>query len=278
MAVWFSDFDDPAFAAEFAARRPDRVERVSERLLPLAGIAHGDRVVDLCCGPGLLTRRLSAAVGAEGGVVGIDASPAMVAIAERETAGLPNVRIVEGDGYAVADLIDRPVDHVVSTSAWQNFLTDHERLIGGLERALVPGGRFSFDVRLRTGSAGAAGAASWADVAALVRARVPGVELPPGPSARPRQRYDAAALDRDLALLAAHGFRIVARADDESDATGWADRQSWRLDNWLTRNAPGLTAADRAELVAEVQRELRPRSGEPGRRSAVYLVAEREAR
>ncbi len=268
MAVWFSDFDDPAFAAEFAARRPDRVQRVSERLLPLAGIAQGDRVVDLCCGPGLLTRRLAAAVGPEGAVVGIDASRAMIAIARRETAGLANVRMVEGDGYAVAELIDRPVDHVVSTSAWQNFLTDHERLVAGLERALVPGGRFSFDVRLRTGSAGAT---SWAEVAALVRARVPGVELPPGPA----ERYDAAALDRDLELLAAHGFRIAARCDDESDATGWADRQSWRLDNWLTRNAPALTAADRADLVAEVQRELRPRAGEPGRRRAVYLVAER---
>jgi SAM-dependent methyltransferase len=274
MAISFSDFDDPAFAAEFAARRHDRIERVVSRLVPLAGIGAGQRVVDLCCGPGLLTRRLADLVGPAGMVIGVDGSEAMVELARRETAGMDNVQIVHRDGYAVSTAVDAPVDHVVATSAWQNFLTDHRRLLGELGRTLEPGGRFSFDVRLRIGETTDV---SFADVVALVRVRVPGLELPDAPERPARQPYGRAELDRDLALLGECGFRLIELVDDEQGGAGtWLDRQSWRFEYWLARNAPDLSAPQRAEVVADVTRELREgRAHTETRRVAVDIVAER---
>jgi SAM-dependent methyltransferase len=273
MAVWFSDFDDPAFAAEFAARRHERIDRVMSRLVPLSGIGTGDRVVDLCCGPGLLTRRLAELVGPAGAVIGVDGSEAMVQIARRETAAADNVQIVHRDGYEVSTAIDRPVDHVIATSAWQNFLTDHRRLLGELQRTLAPGGRFSFDVRLRIGETPDV---SWRDAVALVRDRVPGLKLPDRPATADRPRYGRADLDRDLALIGECGFRVVEQAEDEQGSAGtWLDRQSWRFEFWLARNAPELSPAEREGLVADVKHELQEgRAHSETRRVAVDVVAE----
>jgi SAM-dependent methyltransferase len=274
MAISFSDFDDPAFAAEFAARRHDRIERVVSRLVPLAGIRAGQTVVDLCCGPGLLTRRLAELVGPAGTVIGVDGSEAMVEIARRETAGMGNVQIVHRDGYVVSTAVDTPVDHVIATSAWQNFLTDHRRLLGELRRTLEPGGRFSFDMRLRIGETTDV---SFSDAVALVRARVPGLELPDRPERPAWRPYGRAELDGDLTLLGECGFRVVEHAEDERGGAGtWLDRQSWRFEFWLARNAPELSTAERAEVVADVTRELREgRAHTEARRVAVDIVAER---
>ena len=55
-----------------------------------AGVVPGARVLDLCCGPGLLTRLIKSTVGAEGEVVGVDLSEGMVteARAQAEEEGL----------------------------------------------------------------------------------------------------------------------------------------------------------------------------------------------
>ena len=277
MAISFSDFDDPAFAAEFAARRHDRIERVVSRLVPLAGIGAGQTVVDLCCGPGLLTRRLAELVGPAGTVIGVDGSEAMVEIARRETAGMGNVQIVHRDGYVVSTAVDAPVDHVIATSVWQNFLTDHRRLLGELGRTLERGGRFSFDVRLRIGETPDV---SFSDAVALVRARVPGLELSDRPERPVRQPYGRAEFDGDLALLGECGFRVVEHSEDERGGAGtWLDRQSWRFEFWLSRKAPELSAAERADVVADVTRELREgRAHTEARRVAVDIVAERTPR
>ena len=60
------------------------------RLIELAGVVPGARVLDLCCGPGLLTRLIKSTVGAEGEVVGVDLSEGMVteARAQAEEEGL----------------------------------------------------------------------------------------------------------------------------------------------------------------------------------------------
>ena len=57
----------------------------------------GDRVLDLCCGTGLALPALAAAVGPRGRVVGVDGCPAMLARAERRTAGLAQIRLVAAD-------------------------------------------------------------------------------------------------------------------------------------------------------------------------------------
>jgi len=94
-SIVFSDFGDPAFAAEYARRRGGRAERVAGHIGELAGIGEGDRVVDLCCGPGLVAAQLAERVRATGEVIGIDASPAMISLARAAAQGT-NVRFLEG--------------------------------------------------------------------------------------------------------------------------------------------------------------------------------------
>lgn len=60
--------------------------RTSEkRIIELASIATGDKVLDLGCGPGSLTIRAKKKVGQNGQVFGLDPSPEMVALAQRNT-------------------------------------------------------------------------------------------------------------------------------------------------------------------------------------------------
>jgi len=272
-AILFSDFGDPAFAAEYARRRGGRTERVAGRIVELAGIGEGDRVVDLCCGPGLVSAQLVERVGATGEVIGIDASAAMISLA-RAAAKDTNVRFLEGDAYTFSALLRQPVDHVVATSAWQNFLTDRERVLDELARALKPRGRFSFDVRLR--SQGAAAASSWREIAQTLSARWPQLALPEvsgGPARRP---YTREALELDLALITQRGFRLLHREEvEEPRDTSRSDQLGWRFEWWLARTAPTLSAQARVEILSEFERARAPHQGAgAAKRSTTYVVVE----
>lgn len=89
-------------------------------------------ILDLGCGTGTLTHELA---GRAGRVVGIDASPEMVATARRS---FPNIE------FLVADALELPFENqfeVVFSNAVLHWLRDHERLLKNIRRALKPGGR-----------------------------------------------------------------------------------------------------------------------------------------
>ena len=48
-----------------------------------ADIRPGDRVLDVACGTGVLTREAALRAGPQGAVVGLDLDPGMLAVAER---------------------------------------------------------------------------------------------------------------------------------------------------------------------------------------------------
>jgi SAM-dependent methyltransferase len=50
-------------------------------LLEVSGLSSGERVLDVACGTGIVTRRASELVGPEGFVAGLDVNPAMLAVA-----------------------------------------------------------------------------------------------------------------------------------------------------------------------------------------------------
>ena len=151
-------------------------------LLDLLGSCAGLRVLDLGCGDGALTVRLRDA-GAT--VIGVDASPEMVAAACR--LGL-DARVVNGAELA----FDGEFDAVFSNAAL-HWMTRPAEVISGVWRALKPGGRF-------VGEFGGAG-----NVATIVQAleaelRARGVQ-PPKPWFFPTP-------DQYTGLLAAGGFRV----------------------------------------------------------------------
>ena len=72
-------------------------EAATQHFLEAAGIKPGMRVLDLGTGLGHVARLTAALVGKDGEVVGVDAQPGLLAIARERSAGLANVRFVEGD-------------------------------------------------------------------------------------------------------------------------------------------------------------------------------------
>ena len=63
-----------------------RGDRYRSRLLDLAGVKAGDRVLDVGCGPGRLVLAACGRVGRSGKAYGIDPSAQMVALAARKAA------------------------------------------------------------------------------------------------------------------------------------------------------------------------------------------------
>lgn len=66
--------------------------------------APGDRVLEIGCGFGDMTRRLGELVGPEGEAVGIDAAPRFIAVATTESEGLANVFFRVADPQTEPDL------------------------------------------------------------------------------------------------------------------------------------------------------------------------------
>lgn len=54
---------------------------LAAELVDLAGLREGERVVDIACGTGVVTRLAAERVGADGAVVGVDINPGMLAVA-----------------------------------------------------------------------------------------------------------------------------------------------------------------------------------------------------
>lgn len=63
----------------------------ADDLISAAGLRPGERVLDVACGTGVVTRRAAERVGARGAVVGLDVNPSMLAVARSHTP--PDVQI-----------------------------------------------------------------------------------------------------------------------------------------------------------------------------------------
>jgi len=116
---------------------PDVVEqrKVARALL---GLAPGEHVLDIGCGPGFLAEEMAEAVGPAGSVHGIDPSPPMLAIAGARSAAAP---LTFGPGEATAlPLADASADVVTATQVYE-YVTDMTAALAEVRRVLRPGGR-----------------------------------------------------------------------------------------------------------------------------------------
>jgi ubiquinone/menaquinone biosynthesis C-methylase UbiE len=101
--------------------------------------APGERVLDAGCGPGFYVAETLERVGAQGSVVGVDASEAMLALAAKRCEGHANVAFHEGDVTALP-VADADFDRVLSVQVLE-YVEDIPAALGELHRVLRPGGR-----------------------------------------------------------------------------------------------------------------------------------------
>jgi SAM-dependent methyltransferase len=113
------------------------------------GLGRGDRVLDVACGPANFTRQFAQGVGDEGLVVGIDASPTMLARGATDTqrAGIDNLTLIRGDATALP-FEDGSFDCACCFAAIHLF-DDPFAALDEMRRVLAPGGRIAIMTSIR---------------------------------------------------------------------------------------------------------------------------------
>lgn len=104
------------------------------------GIALGDTILDIGCGPGADLGRFSEAVGPQGHVIGIDNDAAALTEAKTCAAHLGNVETVCSDVHAI-QLADSSVDRAHTDRVLQH-VAEPRQVIAEVARVLRTGGRF----------------------------------------------------------------------------------------------------------------------------------------
>jgi SAM-dependent methyltransferase len=112
---------------------------LTDRMIELAQIEPGQRVLELGAGTGELARRLAAVVGATGGVVATDHATGMVDLIARTTADLPHVEAARVDACDIP-YGDASFDVVVFRFGLM-FASDPAVAFAEIRRVLKPGGR-----------------------------------------------------------------------------------------------------------------------------------------
>jgi len=106
-------------------------------LLEVAGLSSGERVLDVACGTGVVTRRASELVGPEGTVAGLDVNPGMLAVAR--SVSPPSIEWHESSAESIP-CPDASFD-VVTCSLGLQFVPDRSAALREIHRVLADGGR-----------------------------------------------------------------------------------------------------------------------------------------
>jgi SAM-dependent methyltransferase len=128
----------PAEAAELYERFfvPALFDQWATRLLDLAQVARGHRVIDVGCGTGVLARAAYDVVRPSGVVEGLDLNPGMLAVARRIA---PEIAWTQAAAENLP-LDSGSVDRVLSQFALM-FFSDADAAVSEMARVLRPGGR-----------------------------------------------------------------------------------------------------------------------------------------
>ena len=172
---------------------------VNDRLIEIAQVRTGNRVLDIATGSGEPALTAARAVGQSGRVVAVDMSPGMLAIAREriDAAGLSNIDLVESDAESLS-LEAHSFDAVLCRWGLM-FMPDLDGVVREMRRALKPGGHFATAVW---------SAADKVPMCGLARAairRITGI-VPPPNAPDPIKLADTSILER---AFAAAGFRDV---------------------------------------------------------------------
>jgi SAM-dependent methyltransferase len=214
----------------------------ARRLLALAEVQPGERVLDVGCGPGTLTVLAADAVGPTGHVVAVDVADEMVVKARAAVRGHPNVDVHVMDATAL-EFDDDTFDAILANSVIQ---FSGPRSLAEWARVTVPGGRVACSLPW--------GPSLWLE---LCRRYVDQTvetyrSVAVGQMARAERRPDADFARERIGFAAVRTDRedIVQRFDDADDA--WASLYTHGARLFLDALPDDALAAFRADFVAGV--------------------------
>jgi ubiquinone/menaquinone biosynthesis C-methylase UbiE len=112
---------------------------LAEDLLAVAHLKHGEHVLDVACGTGVVTRMAAERVAPKGKVTGLDLNPGMLEVARSSTPENLTIEWIEADAEATP-LEDGAFDVVFCQMGLQ-FVPNKLAALREMHRALTPGGR-----------------------------------------------------------------------------------------------------------------------------------------
>jgi ubiquinone/menaquinone biosynthesis C-methylase UbiE len=144
-----------------------QLKPAQDRLLGLAALQLGERVLDVACGTGLVTFRAAEAVGPQGHVLAVDISDRMVerVIDEAREKGVAHVAARRLAAEALEGVPDASFDAVLCALGLM-YVTSVDDALAEISRVLEPGGRLVAAVW------GARKACGWAEIFPIVESRV----------------------------------------------------------------------------------------------------------
>jgi ubiquinone/menaquinone biosynthesis C-methylase UbiE len=110
-------------------------------LLDAAALQPGERVLDVACGTGVVTRLAAGIVGPDVAVAGLDINPGMLGVARSVTPARTKIEWHEASAESMP-LPDESFDIVVCSLGLQ-FLPDKSAALQEMQRVLAPGGRLA---------------------------------------------------------------------------------------------------------------------------------------
>ena len=135
---WARFYDAASWLLSFG-----RAPAIRRMTLEMADVKPGESVLDVGCGTGSLALAAKAAVGREGSVRGIDASPEMIEQARRKAA-----KAVAKADFRVALIEELPFGEAEFDLVLSSFMLHHlpdglkRKGLAEVRRVLKPGGRF----------------------------------------------------------------------------------------------------------------------------------------
>jgi SAM-dependent methyltransferase len=253
----------------------DQIAPLGVRAMERAGIAPGDRVLDVGCGCGQSTLELGRRVGPQGSVLGVDISTVMLARARElaRAAGLSHVRFENVDAQTErfpADSLD-----LVYSRFGVMFFSDPPAAFGNLRAGLRPDGRLAFVCWQGLSEN------PWMLVPVMAAAQH--VALPPPPAPDAPGPFAFADAERVRGILTIAGFADVAFEGVNETLTIGGGRDLDEAVEFLLQMGPTgrlLRDADpglRPRVAAAVREALLPYRTENGIRmaSASWIVTAR---
>jgi ubiquinone/menaquinone biosynthesis C-methylase UbiE len=228
-------------------------QEVNRRLVALAGLQPGQRVVDLGAGTGAVRRLLVAEVACEPEpeVIAVEPSGSALEVARRN---LENIRgavvgFVQGSAERLSQLIRRPVDAVFFCNAI-HLVKEKAQVMEEVRRSLREGGTFSFNTSFYEGAEPPESELfyrRWMMKALRVLKTRYGLR-PERTKVEARRRFSE---DEYLRLLEAQGFRVRATevVQVEMPLKGFEDISEYEL--WIRGVLPGVPLEAGSEALKQ---------------------------